>query len=148
MQRKNMTMFYISAGIVIIGAVSYQYLTKRIPVSLNPIVSMIGVYTAVLALGAFLLLLFPSEGSISQHFRQLSWIQLGLAISTVMVALGFLLMYRYGWNLSTGNIVTGVFINIILVILGVTLFGEKINLLNGIGIAICILGVALISLRS
>ena len=141
-------MFYISAGLVIIGAVSYQYLTKRIPVSLNPIVSMIGVYTAVLALGAFLLLLFPSESSISQHFRQLSWIQLGLAISTVMVALGFLLMYRYGWNLSTGNIVTGVFINIILVTLGVTLLGEKINLLNVIGIALCILGVALISLRS
>ena len=148
MQRKNMTMFYISAGLVIIGAVSYRYLTKRIPVSLNPIVSMIGVYTAVLALGAFLLLLFPSESSISQHFRQLSWIQLGLAISTVMVALGFLLMYRYGWNLSTGNIVTGVFINIIHVTLGVTLLGEKINLLNVIGIALCILGVALISLRS
>ena len=148
MQRKNMTMLFISAGIVIIGAVSYQYLTKRIPVSLNPIVSMIGMYTAVLALGAFLLPFFPSEGSISQHFRQLSWIQLGLAISTIMVALGFLLMYRYGWNLSTGNIVTGVFINIILVILGVTLLDEKINFLNAIGIVLCILGVALISFRS
>ena len=143
-----MTMLFISAGIVIIGAVSYQYLTKRIPVSLNPIVSMIGMYTAVLALGAFLLPFFPSEGSISQHFRQLSWIQLGLAISTIMVALGFLLMYRYGWNLSTGNIVTGVFINIILVILGVTLLDEKINFLNAIGIVLCILGVALISFRS
>jgi len=148
MQRKNMTMFYISAGIVIIGAVSYQYLTKRIPVSLNPIVSMIGMYTVVLVLGAFLLLLFPPESGISLHFRQLSWIQLGLAVSTVMVALGFLLMYRYGWNLSTGNIVTGIFINIILVILGVTLLGEKINLLNAIGIALCILGVALMRFRS
>ena len=65
-----------------------------------------------------------------------------------MGQLGFLLMYRYGRNLSTGNIVTGVFVNIILVILGVTLLGEKINLLNAIGIALCILGVALISLHS
>jgi len=143
-----MTMFYISAGFVIIGAISYQYLAKRILVSLNPIISMIGMYTAVLVLGVFLLPLFPSEDSISHHLRQLSWIQLDLAISTIMVALGFLLKYQYGWNLSTGYIVTGVFINIILVILGVTLLGEKINLLTAIGIALCILGAVLISLRS
>lgn len=148
MQRKNMIMFYISAGIVIIGAVSYQFLTKRIPVSLNPIVSMIGMYILVLVLGVFLLPIFSSEGGLLQHFRQLNWIQLGLAISTIMVALGFLLMYRYGWNLSTGNLITGVFINIILVVLGVTLLGEKMNLLNAIGIALSILGVALISYQS
>jgi len=124
MQWKNMTMFYISAGFVIIGSISYQYLAKRILVSLNPIISMIGMYTAVLVLGVFLLPLFLSEDSISHHLRQLSWIQLDLAISTIMVALGFLLKYQYGWNLSTGNIVNGVFINIILVILGVTLLGE------------------------
>jgi len=141
-------MFYISAGFVIIGSISYQYLAKRILVSLNPIISMIGMYTAVLVLGVFLLPLFPSEDSISHHLRQLSWIQLDLAISSIMVALGFLLIYQYGWNLSTGNIVTGVFINIILVILGVTLLGEKVNLLTAIGIALCILGAVLISLRS
>jgi len=143
-----MTMFYISAGFVIIGSISYQYLAKRILVSLNPIISMIGMYTAVLVLGVFLLPLFLSEDSISHHLRQLSWIQLDLAISSIMVALGFLLIYQYGWNLSTGNIVTGVFINIILVILGVTLLGEKVNLLTAIGIALCILGAVLISLRS
>jgi len=65
-----------------------------------------------------------------------------------MGQLGFLLMYRYGWNLSTGNIVTGVFVNIILVSLGVALLGEKISITNTIGIVCCILGVALISYRS
>jgi len=65
-----------------------------------------------------------------------------------MGQLGFLLMYRYGWSLSTGNIVTGVFVNIVLVGLGVALLGEKINLTNALGIAFCILGVAFISFRS
>jgi drug/metabolite transporter (DMT)-like permease len=41
-----------------------------------------------------------------------------------------------------------VFINLILVGLGVTLLGEKMNLVNAMGIAFCILGVALISYRS
>ena len=65
-----------------------------------------------------------------------------------MVELGFLMMYRYGWNLGTGNLVTGVVINIILVGLGVTLLGEKVSIVNAIDIAFCLLGVLLISYRS
>jgi drug/metabolite transporter (DMT)-like permease len=148
MQSKNMTMYYISACVAIVGAVGYQYFVKRIPVSLNPIVSVIGMYVGVLALSVILLPLFPAEGGLLHHFRQLSWIQLALAASIIMVELGFLLMYRYGWSLSTGNLVTGVFINIILVGLGVTLLGEKVNFIDAIGVAFCILGVALISYRS
>jgi len=143
-----MTMFYISALVAITGAVGYQYFVKRVPGSLNPLVSVMAMYVAVLALGVVLLPLFPADGGLRHHFRQLSWIQLALAVSVMMIELGFLMMYRYGWNLSTGNLITGVFINLILVGLGVTLLGEKMNLVNSIGIAFCILGVALISYRS
>jgi drug/metabolite transporter (DMT)-like permease len=143
-----MTMFYASALVAIAGAVSYQFFVKRVPAPINPIVSVIGMYVAVLALGVILLPLFPADGGLRHHFRQLSWIQLALAASVMMIELGFLLMYRYGWNLSTGNLITGVFINLILVGLGVSLLGEKMNIVNSIGIALCILGVALISYRS
>ena len=140
-------MFYISAGVAIIGAVGYQYFVKRVPASLNPIVSIIGMYIAVLAISVILLPLFSYEGGLRHHFGQLSWIQIALGISVIMIELGFLLMYRYGWSLGTGNLVTGVFINLVLVGLGMTLLGEKVNLINAIGIASCILGVALISYR-
>ena len=137
----------MSAGVAIIGVVGYQYFVKRVPSSLNPMVSVIGMYVAVLALGVILLPLFPADGGLWHHFRQLSWIQFALAISVIMIELGFLLMYRYGWSLGTGNLVTGVFVNLVLVGLGVSLLGEKINLVNAIGIAACVLGVLLISYR-
>jgi len=138
-------MFYISAGVAIIGAVGYHYFVKRVPAQINPIVSIMGIYIVVLAISAILLPLFPAEGGLQHHFRQLSWIQIALAISVIMIELGFLLMYRYGWSLGTGNLVTGVFINLVLVGLGMILLGEKISLINAIGLASCILGVALIS---
>lgn len=141
-------MFYISAFVAIIGAVAYQYFIKRVPGSINPIVSVMGMYVAVLILGAILLPLFPSEGGFQHQLRQLNWIQLALAVSVMMIELGFLLMYRYGWSLSTGNIVTGVFVNIGLVGLGIVLLGEKISPINIIGIILSIVGVALISVRS
>jgi drug/metabolite transporter (DMT)-like permease len=147
MKSNNMTMFYISAGIAIIGAVGYQYFVKLIPESINPVVSVIGQYIAVLALGVILLPIFSAEGGLRNHIRQLNWIQIALAVTVMMIELGFLLMYRYGWNLSTGNLVTGVFANIILVVLGVALLGEKMSFVNASGIVLSILGVALISYR-
>jgi len=148
MQSKNPIMFYLSAFVAIAGAVGYQYFVKRIPASINPIISVISVYVAALVFGVFLLPLFPAEGGLLHHLRQLSWIQIVLAVSIVMIELGFLLMYRYGWNLSTGNLVTGVIINLVLVGLGMGLLGERVSRVNGFGIALCILGVALISYRS
>jgi drug/metabolite transporter (DMT)-like permease len=142
-----MTMFYISAFVAIAGAVGYQYFVKRVPVTIHPIVSVIGMYVAVLALSVILLPLFPVEGGLRHHLRQLNWIQLALAVSVIMIELGFLLMYRYGWNLSTGNIVTGVFVNIVLVGLGISLLGEKVSTINVVGIILSIVGVILISYR-
>lgn len=140
-------MYYISAFVAILGAVGYQYFVKRVPVTLNPIVSVIGMYVAVLAIGVILLPFIPPEGGLIKHIRQLNWIQLALAVSVLMIELGFLLMYRYGWNLSTGNLITGVFVNIILVGVGITLLGEKMSLINTIGIILSIIGVTLISYR-
>ena len=140
-------MFYLSAAIAIVGAASYQFFVKRVPAGIHPIVSIIGLYIAALVISLFLLPLFPAEGGLLKHFRQLSWVQLAMAAAVCLMEVGFLLMYRYGWNLSTGNIVTGVFINILLVALGVVLLREKISLINAIGIALSILGVALISYR-
>ncbi len=118
-------MFYLSAIVAIVGAVAYQYFIKRVPGEINPIVSVMGMYVAVLILGGILLPLFPPEGGLRIQIRQLNWIQLALAVSVMMIELGFLLMYRYGWSLSTGNVVTGVFVNIGLVALGYNLIRGK-----------------------
>ena len=139
-------MYYLSAVIAITGVVGYQYFVKRVPATINPLVSIVGMYVAVLTIGMFLLALFPPEGGLRVHIRQLNWLQVALAVSIIMVETGYLLMY-HGWNLGTGNLVTGALINLVLVGLGVTLLGEKISLLNAIGIASCILGVSLISNR-
>lgn len=141
-------MFYLSACIAIVGAVGYQYFVKRIPESINPIVSVLAMYVAVLALGLVLLPLFPSEGGFRNQLRQVSWVQVALAASVMMIELGFLLMYRYGWKLSSGNLVTGAIVNLILVGLGVGLLGEHMGPAKAAGIALCILGVALIGYSS
>ena len=82
-----------------------------------------------------------------KHARQLNWIQVAIAASVFLMELGYLLMYRHDWNLSTGNLITGIVVNAGLVALGVFLIGEKVSLLNAIGVFVCILDVAMISYR-
>lgn len=147
MPRKNSSLFYLSAAIAIIGAVGYQFFVKRVPVSINPVVSIIGIYVAVPALSVILLPFFPSEGGLGQQVRQLNWLQLALAVSVFLIELGFLLMYRSGWNLSTGNLITGVIINLALVGLGVFLLREQLSAVNLVGIVLCIIGVVLVGYR-
>jgi hypothetical protein len=89
-------MFYISALVAILGGVGYQFFVKRVPVTINPLVNVIAVYIAVIVLCIMLLPLFPLEGGLRSHLKQLSWLQLALAVSIAMIELGFLLMYRYG----------------------------------------------------
>jgi drug/metabolite transporter (DMT)-like permease len=141
-------MFYISALVAILGGVGYQFFIKRVPVTLNPLVNVVAVYLATIVLCILLLPLFPLEGGLRSHLKQLSWLQLALAVSVGMIELGFLLMYRYGWNLSTGNLITSVFINVALVVIGLGLLSEKLSGINLLGVALSIAGVALISYRS
>ncbi len=141
-------MFYISALVAILGGVGYQFFIKRVPVTLNPLVNVVAVYLATIVLCILLLPLFPLEGGLRYHLKQLSWLQLALAVSVGMIELGFLLMYRYGWNLSTGNLITSVFINVALVVIGLSLLSEKLSGINLLGVALSIAGVALISYRS
>jgi drug/metabolite transporter (DMT)-like permease len=140
-------MFYLSAFIAITGAVGYQYFVKRIPETINPVVSIIGIYVAVLVLGIFSLALFPAKGGLVHHIRQLNCIQLAIAASVFLIELGYLLMYRYGWNLSTGNLITGVIINLVLITIGVMLLGERLSPVNVIGVVLCMLGVVLVGYR-
>ncbi len=142
-----MWLFYVSALLAIIGGVSYQVLVKQVPASLNPLVSNLGAYAGVVALCIVLMPFFPLEGGLMHHVRQLSWIHIGLAFSVLFIELGFLLMYRAGWNLSTGNLMTGVVMNILLIAIGLLVFHERLTLVNYVGIAMCIVGSVLMNYR-
>ena len=146
-KQNKMWLFYISALIAIVGAIGYQFLVKQLPASINPLISNLGIYAGVIVLCIVLLPFFPPEGGVMAQIRQLSWLHIGLAFSVLFIEIGFLLMYRAGWNLSTGNIMTGVVINLSLVNIGLLAFNEKLNTINFVGVILCIIGVTLINYR-
>lgn len=147
MTSPNPFLYYLSAAVAILGTVGYHHLLKKIPESVDPIVSIMAIYIGVLVLGALAAPFLYSGGQIASAVTQLGWLQVGIAFCILLMELGFLLMYRSGWNLSTGNVVTGVTINLALMAIGIWVFREKLSLINVVGIFLCIGGVAMISYR-
>lgn len=148
MTGKEYPLFYISAVFAIAGTTGYHTLMKRIPEGVNPLVSILGIYIAIVLLSAFFLPWFIGGDILRTSIRQLNWLQGGIALCILLMELGFLLMYRSGWNLSTGNILTGTIINIILVFIGTIFLKESLSIINAIGLILCLFGVALTSYPS
>jgi drug/metabolite transporter (DMT)-like permease len=142
-----MWMYYVPALIAIAGSIGYHFFLKQLGPDINPIVSVIGLYLAVLIVTPVLFFLFPLEGGLLANMRQLNWIQVALALSVLGIELGFLLMYRAGWQISTGNIVTGVATNIALIVIGLLMFSEKLTPVQALGVVLSLVGVVLIQYK-
>jgi multidrug transporter EmrE-like cation transporter len=77
----------------------------------------------------------------------LSWTPLALAGVVVLLDVGYLMLYRSGYDLSVGQLVTQSAAALLLVVLGVMLFREKLSLANIAGIVLCVAGLWLINRR-
>ena len=77
--------------------------------------------------------------------RPLNWTVFALAAMVVGLDVGFLMLYRSGFDVSLGQIVTQSAAALVLLVAGVALFREKINAANLAGVALCVLGLWLIN---
>jgi drug/metabolite transporter (DMT)-like permease len=140
MLRDRMLLYYPSLAIVVAGTVIYHLSIKQVPKSTNPFFSLLIAYLAAAALCS--VLLWTSSGE-----KQISRANLGVAVGVLGIETGFLLAYRAGWPVGSASLTANVLSALILLPIGFFLFAEKLSLQRGIGVALCILGLALVIKR-
>ncbi len=133
--------------IAIVSTFGYHLVIKLTPASVNPLVSLAVTYSIVTVLFALAAVLVPDGAPLRESFRQVNWTALALAGAIIGLDLGFLLLYRTGFALSLGQIVTQSAAALLLIGAGVALFRERISLSAIAGVALCIAGLWLISRR-
>lgn len=138
--------YYFSLGLAIVASVGYHIIQKLIPGNVNPIVSIVVTYSASILLSLVLLpILYPLQGGLVASLRQLNWASAALALALVGLELGFLLVYRSGWNISLAAIITNIAATLLLIPIGLWFFHEKVSPLNLIGIGVCIAGLVMVN---
>ena len=134
-------------SLAIAATVAYHLVLKLTPAGANPFLSLLVTYGLVALLFAAGLALGAGPFEWRQELRALNWTALALAASIVALDLGFLFLYRSGYDISLGALVTQSAAAMILLTVGVLVFREKLSLANGFGVALCLAGLWLVNRR-
>jgi len=131
--------------LAIVTTVGYHLVMKLTPAAVNPFLSLAASYMIGAAVFLACYALAPDAPPLREGLRPLNWTVFALAVSVVGLDIGFLMLYRSGFDVSLGQIVTQSAAALILLVAGIALFKEKISVANLAGVALCVVGFWLIN---
>lgn len=137
--------FYVPIILMILGTTMYHIAQKSVPTQVNPMFSLAMNYVTAL-LGTFLLIPFyPSRTSGPWSLKNVNWASCAVGISIVGVELAVLLAYRTGWKISLVSVIGNTASALLLVGIGVLFFHEHLSAKSLAGVALCLVGLAMIT---
>src|SRR5262245_60729220 len=127
-------------GIAIAATVGYHVVLKLTPVGANPYLSLAVTYAVAAAVFMAVYAVTPGSGGLRLALGNLNWTTYALGAVIVFLDFGFLMLYRGGFDVSLGQLITQSAGALLLLLIGVAFFAEKLSLTNIGGIALCIVG--------
>jgi len=141
-----MKTLYLPLALVVGGNILYHISQKTVPKQVHPLYTMSIVYFIGIIVCLAGALWLPGERSFVSTLKDSNWWSLcAMALGVVAVEIGFLLTYRVGWNISLASITCSVAVALVLLPIGVLAFKEQLSLKNLIGLALCLLGLILVT---
>ncbi len=140
-----MLLFYFSITLAIASSALYHFSQKATPANVNPAVAILVTYAVAFCLTLILFFFLPTKIGILAEIRQLNWASYLLAFSIVGLEIGFLLVYRSGWNLGIAAVLVNVVASLILVPIALFVFKQRLSLVNMIGILVCLAGLVMLN---
>lgn len=137
--------FYLPLVLVIGGNLVYHLAQKSLPRDANPLHTMILVYVIAILACAATALVTPGEKTFLQSARGTNSTVFVLGLSVAMIEVGFLFVYRAGWNISTASITASVVLSLMLIPIGVLAFKEQLSVRNAVGLLLCMIGLVLVT---
>lgn len=133
-------LFYAPLFLVMISGVAYQIGVKEISTGVDALVALAFTYLSA-ALAAFFVYFLQVRSEFSFKSMKINWPAFGLGASIVGMEIGNIFMYRVGWEVNSSFIVVNSFVVLALMIVGALFYGEKLQLRQGLGIFISLLGI-------
>lgn len=138
---------WLPIALTITGAVAYHVSSKSVPRGIHPLAAIIGAYVGAILVALVLAWRWPASEPFAGSFRQVNWAVLGVGLGALLIEAGFILAYRAGWPLNTASLLVNVAAALILIPVGLAVFGEGLTVGKGVGVVLCLAGLALLSRR-
>ena len=133
--------------LVILSNVMYQICARKMQNSIDPFAALTITYLVGACASLILYFLLSDGGNIIEEFRQVNWVPFIFGLVIVGIEVGWIYVYKAGWQISTAPIVQSAIVAVILIIVGFLLYKESMTWNKILGIAVCILGLFFINLK-
>lgn len=131
--------------IVVAANTFYNICTKSVPARANAFSMLTITYSVAALLSLILLFATSPDRNIIPEFFKNNWSALVLGFAIVALEFGYVLMFRAGWEISSASVVANISLAIVLLFVGYFLYKETISIRQIAGVAVCLLGIWLIS---
>lgn len=137
---------WLPITLTITGAVLYHLSSKSVPRTAHPLATIVVAYLIAIAACVLVAAVWPQEAGMRlASARGLGWSVAGIGLGAAMIEVGFLVAYRAGWPLNAASLFVNVTAALLLVPVGFALFAERVSVARGAGIALCLVGLFLLS---
>jgi drug/metabolite transporter (DMT)-like permease len=140
-----MNVYYISMLLAILSGAAYHVCQKYMPSDINPLIALSVAYATAFILSIMISFVYPSKVGFIDSIKEVNWASFALGLSIVGLEVGFLLVYRSGWNLSLASLIGNVTTSLLLIPVGLMVFKEVISFKNALGIIFSLIGIFLVS---
>ncbi len=135
---------YIPIFIIVGGNVLYHISAKSVPDHLNPFVSLVAAYSLATLVSLVLFFLTSPDKHLGAAAAQIDKTAIFLSLAMVAMEVGTILLYRSGWDVSVGPLISNISVAVALLFVGILFFHEHLTLTQAAGVACCLIGVLLI----
>ncbi len=134
--------------LIIASNVCYNMAAKSTPQDVNPFASLLVTYLVSMAVTAVLFVMSSAgKGGVLIQFQQIRWSSVILGLSLVGLEFGYIMAYRAGWQVSLGSLVANIALAVILLMIGVLFYKEKITGFQALGILFCLGGLVFLNIQ-
>jgi uncharacterized membrane protein len=136
--------YFLALGLLISSILAYQVAQKLLP-NLSPWHLLTVVYGLAFTVCLGFALFDQREKTLLEGLRGMTWPVLLLAASVVGIELAWILAVRAGGQISLTGLIANISVAMLAIPIGVYFFRERLSLPNLIGVAMCLIGLVLVS---
>ncbi len=140
-------LYILSMAMTVAANIIYHFCQKEIKADANPLVSLFFTYVSGIILTVIAYPFFYGSVSPLPAVRQLNWASYALGFGIVGLELGFLLVYRAGWNISIAALYSNVLVTLVLLPIGYFFYKDALTLRHAFGAILAIAGLVLLGKR-
>lgn len=143
-----MFMYVWPIALVVLSNVVYQLCTKGVASDVNPFASLAVTYLVGAFCSLGLCFFLDKQANIVKEIGKMNAASYVLGLVIVGLEAGFIYAYKAGWQVGTASIVQSAILSVILIFVGALVYGEALTWNKLVGVAICLVGLAVINLKS